>query len=676
LQLLTRPQSPSVRGWLEQALRGWNVRTPTVVPPAADWPRALRWAAGFGYLLLFLQLLAQGWWSQVQISHFAATQDFANVEQAISQIAHGVLDPHSTIQGWVNGVPVGGTASFSHQLYFWQDHSEFIVWPLSLFQLVWPHPVTLKWLQDLAAFGAQAIAFRWITELAATSVPRARAEAAATLVGAGAVLLAVDPGFLAANTFDVHTEAFAAFAALGTARALYYGHRTVWIWLIAGLACGDVGAGYEAAVGLSALFLGRRWLRPGLLITAGAVGWNQLLGAIGGTKGTRVWVVYANLMNPVTQLNPRALPNVGTLLGNVIQHPGRVVSTLWANRDSAWKNIAPGGIFGWLWLPVLIPAVVVLSQAQLSRVWDIYEPGFQSIAAYALIPVGTVAILLAGLRARRAATRVLTLIVAAGLAGNTIAWAATLVPRVTQRWSVPAPAVSALRRVSAMIRPDDEVIASQGIAGVFAARASIYPYLMGSGLTVPVQEPHIWVIFAASAGIEPVKPTQTDGDILALLEDGDARLKLDQSGVWAFEVSPPRGASWFSFTPPDIGEAPAWLLPGAAGKVVRTGPLTTWHAASTGTRGFVESGASWPEGPGSYVASFRVAAAGGTTLQVRDATTHAILAHLDVATGDRIENVTVPFTVAGGATDNIELKVLAQNPHSVVDVYDLNVQPA
>jgi hypothetical protein len=34
-------------------------------------------------------------------------------------------------------------------------------------------------------------------------------------------------------------------------------------------------------------------------------------------------------MNPVRELNQRALPNIGTLLGNVLQHPGRLLSTLW-----------------------------------------------------------------------------------------------------------------------------------------------------------------------------------------------------------------------------------------------------------------------------------------------------------------------------------------------------------
>jgi hypothetical protein len=109
---------------------------------------------------------------------------------------------------------------------------------------------------------------------------------------------------------------------------------------------------------------------------------------------------------------------------------------------------------------------------------------------------------------------------------------------------------------------------------------------------------------------------------------------------------------------------------------VRTGPPTTWHAASTGTRGFVESGAEWTESRGTYIASFRVAVAGEAKLQVRDMIGRTALAHLDVATGGRIKTVSLRFTIAGRATDNVELKVLAQNAHSTIDVYDVNVQPA
>ncbi len=577
----------------------------------------------------------------------------------------------------MNGVPVGGRASFGHQLYFWQDHSEFIFWPLSLFQLIWPHPVTIKWLQDLVVFGAQLIAFRWITELAATSVSRERAKPVAIVVAVGAVLLAVDPGFVVGNSFDVHTEAFAAFAMVGTAHALYYGRRTVWLWLIVGLSCGDVGAGYQAAVGLSALFLGRRWLRTGLLITAGA---DRLEPAARSDRREQRHPRLGRVREPdESDKEPESTGAAecrGRCWAMCCSIRAGSLSTLWANRDPAWKNISPAGIFGWLWLPLLIPAVLVLGQAQLSGVWDIYEPGFQSVAAYVLIPIGTVAILLAALRSPRRPIWMLAVVVAVGLACNTIAWAVTSVPGTLRRWSAPAAAVSALRRVNAMIKPDDEVVVSQGVSGDFAARASVYPYLFGPGTTVPVQERRIWVILTDAAGIEPVKPTQVDGDIEALLEDRDARLKLDQDGVWAFEVTPPRGSKWFSFTMPDNGEAPGWLLPGTAGTAVRTGPLSKWHAASTGRRGFVESGAVWSEAPGSYTASFRLAAAGGVKLQVRDATTHAVLAGIDVTTGGRVKNVAVPFTVAGGSANNLELKVLAQNAHSTVGVYAMNVQPS
>ncbi len=677
------------------ALRGvaarWRSRTPVVVPAPREWPPVLRWSARAGYLLLFVQLLALGWWSHYQISHFAASQDFANIEQGVSQIARGVLDPRSTIQGWIGGVPVGGAASFSHQLYFWQDHSEFIFWPLSLFQVIWPHPVTIKWLQDLAVFGAQLIALRWMTELAATSVAparaagaaRAHARAAALLVAAGATLLAADPGFIAANSFDVHTEAFAAFAALGTAHALYYGRRTVWLWLILGLLCGDVGASYEAVAGLGALLLGRRWLKAGFLVAGCAVGWDLVLGAIGGTDGTRVWVVYANLIDPAAALNLRSLPNVGTLVRDVISHPGRLLSTLWSNRSPAWENISQAGMFGWLWLGVLLPAVFVLGAAQASGVWDLYEPGFQSVAAYALIPVGSVALLLLTLRSRHALVRALTVAAGLALAFNTVAWAVRLVPGTVRRWSITGPAVPALRQVSKMVGAGAEVVASQGIAGDFAARASIYPLLIGPGMTVPVQERHIWVIFAARAGVEPVRPTPTDGDILSLFQQPDARLRFDRAGVFAFEVTPPAGSQWFSFAPPAGGEAPAWLLLGAAGRAVRHGPPAGWYAASTGRRGFVESGAVWPETPGHYVASFTIASANGATLQVRDATTHRMLARMDVAgtvpaasvtSSPPDASVTVPFTLA--AADGIELNVIAQSPRSRVRVYTLNVQPA
>jgi hypothetical protein len=73
--------------------------------------------------------------------------------------------------------------------------------------------------------------------------------------------------------------------------------------------------------------------------------------------------------------------------------------------------------------------------------------------------------------------------------------------------------------------------------------------------------------------------------------------------------------------------------------------------------------------------TFRTAATSGAKVQVRDADTHQVLAHSVVASGGQVTTVTVTFTINGGANTNIELKVLAQNARSTVEVYDLNVQP-
>src|ERR1700685_1532113 len=75
--------------------------------------RRMRWA---GYGILGLQLALALAWSTVQYDRFALTFDFTIFHQAWYLIAHGDLNPWSTIK----------------LSYFWQDHSEFIMWPVAL----------------------------------------------------------------------------------------------------------------------------------------------------------------------------------------------------------------------------------------------------------------------------------------------------------------------------------------------------------------------------------------------------------------------------------------------------------------------------------------------------------------------------------------------------------------
>ena len=71
---------------------------------------------------------------------FSLTPDFAQYQQAWYLIAHGHLNPYDTMGSFV----------------FWQNHGEFVMWPLALLYWVWPHGITLLWLQDTAVVGAEA----------------------------------------------------------------------------------------------------------------------------------------------------------------------------------------------------------------------------------------------------------------------------------------------------------------------------------------------------------------------------------------------------------------------------------------------------------------------------------------------------------------------------------------
>ena len=65
-------------------------------PPRHSLLHRVRW---FGYGVLALQLTGFLVWSAILYHRYAVTVDFAQYEQAVYLIAHGTLDPYSTILG-------------------------------------------------------------------------------------------------------------------------------------------------------------------------------------------------------------------------------------------------------------------------------------------------------------------------------------------------------------------------------------------------------------------------------------------------------------------------------------------------------------------------------------------------------------------------------------------------
>ena len=110
----------------------------------------LRGVRRIGVLVLGLKLAGFAWWSTLLYQHFALTPDFAQYQQAWYLIAHGHLNQYDTVGNF----------------RFWQNHAEFIMWPLAGLYWVWPHQVTLLWIQDAGVVLAEAAAFTWLCEIA------------------------------------------------------------------------------------------------------------------------------------------------------------------------------------------------------------------------------------------------------------------------------------------------------------------------------------------------------------------------------------------------------------------------------------------------------------------------------------------------------------------------------
>ncbi len=118
----------------------------------APWPALLR-ARRVGWELIGLQLVAMVALSTVQYSRFALTNDFGAYAQAWWKIAHAQLDPWSTVL----------------QASFWKNDAELVMWPLALLFHVYPHPVLLLWVQDLAVAATEIVALGWIVDVVSAS---------------------------------------------------------------------------------------------------------------------------------------------------------------------------------------------------------------------------------------------------------------------------------------------------------------------------------------------------------------------------------------------------------------------------------------------------------------------------------------------------------------------------
>jgi len=572
----------------------------------------LFWVRRTAYVVLGLKLAAFFCWSAVLYRHFALTPDFGQYQQAWYLIAHGDLNPYDTVGNFA----------------FWQNHAEFIMWPVALLYWVYPSGVLLLWLQDMAVVVAELVAFTWLCEIAL----RYRAgRDAQWLAGAGLVLLAVNPWSWWAVSFDFHAECVAVpFVAL-LGWDLANGRRRAWVWAVTLLACGDVAATYVFGLGVGLLIIGRGSRGRGVLLACLGVGALMVLTAIHGNKGSGHGLqAYNYLAGPGYR---RSSGLIGLVMG-IATHPFAILAKLWSKRLDLWGNLAASGLLGLAYLPLLPLLIVVLLSNNLFPGYLFSEPLFQSLPVYVLLPVATVGVLgWLTQRYRRAG-----LVAASVLAAQAIGWSAVWAPQTPSQWlRVPDQTAATLAAVEARIPASAAVFASQGVVGRFSSRYDVRP-LNGN---LPLRPGQDWFVFAPWAGIE----TQTPGAAMAfaevLADRLHATLVTDANDVWAFRWTPPQGMTRLEVSAA-ASPLPAWAAPGPAGKAVLTGQPANWHVTSMGRQGYVVDRLEWQQPPGPYQATVTLSATGPVVMEVWDDTADTLIARQSVPPTAGIQAVTVP----------------------------------
>jgi Predicted membrane protein (DUF2079) len=594
-------------------------RIPGLRPPAEDVrasPAPLRTVRRVGYAMLALQLAGFLAWSTVLYRHFSLTADFAQYHQAWYLIAHGNLNPHDTLG----------------RFQYWQNHAEFMMWPMALLYWVWPHCVALLWMQDIGVVTAEAIVFTWMCEIAGR---RGTVRDARWLVGAGLVLLAANPWIWWGISFDFHFETIGLPFAAALARDTFNGRRRAWLWVLPLLACGDVTGTYVAAIGFGVILAGRGRRLRGLALAGAGVAAVLFITLIHGNLGSAHGLqAYAYLAVPGAKATGH-LPLTKLVLG-IATHPVRILAMLWTKRIDLWANLAPSGFLG-LGFPPLLPLVLIdVLENNLFHGLLFSEPLFQSLPIYVFTPVATVGVLCWLARRWRWAS----LAVAGLLVAQAIGWAAVWGVRTPLQWlRVSDPAAATLARVDARIPAAAEVVVSQGVVGRFADHADVQA-LLGPG-SQPVSRPDVWFVILPTAGIE----SQSSGSAKALVAELQGPLHATReagaNGVYVFRWHPPPSVHMIRV--PGLAPIPAWTTPGIAGRPVQSGALRDWHVTSTRARGYVVSGLVWQVRPRRYQAIVRLSATGPVNVEVWDDNgTGRLLARRIIPGTDGTQTISLP----------------------------------
>ena len=649
--------------------------------------RAVRWAwAAFG-----VQLVALLSWSTLLYSRWGMTWDYGIRFQGWWGIAHGNLDPYSTLTHY----------------FFWQDHFELINWPLAPISLVWPGGLWPLVIQDVMIVGGELGALYLVVDAVRRPgwTPRLPGWIAVGLV---TVLLVANPWIYQSQSFDFHYQSVGAacFAMLACREMIRGRMRLLILWVVLCLACGDIAGTYLVAVGVGGMLAGRSSRRRGAALVGIGIAWFVGVSVLGGGRGS-------GLAGHYGYLAPRSTPaasakvGAGALVAGALAHPTAVLAHLWQARLNIWAYASSSGGIG-LFSPLAVLPALILFEGGAGSGGGLRSIAYESFGAVlflAPLSVLTLAWIARRLHHGTAASRLrwrgvrwlrsswVPIVIAGILACNTLAWAIVWLPQVPAQWLLTSSSTaSALNQAARMIPPDAEVIASQGVVGRFCGRT--YCYSIVGPATFPLRTTDTYIVITPFSGIELNSVHSALSMIGALAGPLHATLLLGRDGVWLFRLHADPGQHAVSLV--TLPTVPAWAAQSATGRPLLSGPPQQWAMTLTGTQpGYLVYGASWNLPPGRYQETVTLATAITTDVEVWDASTDTLLSRRLVPASDG--NIAVQATVTitsrgafvpyGGwgpfrfqpeapttSNDRIELRVWTPGS-GAVRVYSLEIQP-
>lgn len=555
--------------------------------------------------------------STILYTHFDLTKDFMEFYQAWFLIAHGQLNPYLTS---VHG-------------YFWQNHLEWIMWPLVLLYFIYPHGITLLIVQDVATVATEAVAFGMIRDIVKRQ-PEPKRQSLVWIAWLGLLLLVLNPWVYAANIFDFHFHTLEAFFVTAAVWQFYRKH-VLWGYVFAGLCfiTSDVSVTYLVAVGVL-LLLWRQWrdgIVVGLLGLLGFIGEQHLfyhgLGGVGFS-----WSGGAGA------LPPHSITGWASSLWSLAPWSRTGWALFWSQRLNWYANIAPSGFIGILSPIGLCVPGLVLFEASLGGV-QFFQPGWAVASAYALLAVGTVAVLVG--MAQKSPT--LSRIVGALVVANLLGWFVVGIGGLRFRTALQTvDASNILQHLRQTISAGAEVVASQAVIGRFAARQNVHTF----GSTIPIESKTLDFIVVPYQGIQQTFPAEELTRIAYLADHLHAQLVTDQGGVWAFRWKAPSTVRSISI-PNAVQVLPAWPLKTAVGRRILSRSATHWHLVADGSRaGYVMEGAYWPLDRGTYQAYVSLQSNGPIQVSVWNDRVHEWLARKTFAATHGRDTLRVAFRVA------------------------------